>query len=527
MLAELIKIRFKRYFNFRDARSGNKAKKLIGFLVAVLFIYVAGVFMMMFGGMFGFLASLLIGSDDEWLYFTMIVILSFCLLLIIDVMLVYGEIYKAKDNELLMSLPIKSTDIVLSRLFVILMMSYLYEAVIFLPAFFVYHGFAVLPVFGYLAFVLEYLTVPLPAIALALIAAYGIALLNRVAGRFKNVIGAVFFIAVMGFYIRLTIKLGESIEYILAFGIGLIRDSVEVFPLLAIIGKAVSEGNIIDLLISLALCIIPFFVVFKILDRNFIRLATTKDRISRSGFRFGKVKSNHLMIAMIKREIRHYCGNFMVMMNAMSGILVEILLIVYLIIDHDDLNILNTIGIPLMPVAVIAIGSMSSFNIISSVSISLEGRSIGIIKSLPLSEKAILFAKVLTHIVVSAPFSIVTSIVVSVVFGFDIIESLIVIFVPLIFVIFSALYGLVINLSRPRLDYLSDVALIKRSFSSTVTLFSLLAIYIFISLLYASVYDLVDPLIYIIIISLFFIFIDVMLIRFLSTWGVKRFNSIY
>ena len=122
MLAELIKIRYKRYFNFRDARSGNKAKKLIGFLVAVLFIYVAGVFMMMFGGMFGFLASLLIGSDDEWLYFTMIVILSFCLLLIIDVMLVYGEIYKAKDNELLMSLPIKSTDIVLSRLFVILNM---------------------------------------------------------------------------------------------------------------------------------------------------------------------------------------------------------------------------------------------------------------------------------------------------------------------------------------------------------------------------------------------------------------------
>lgn len=100
--------------------------------------YVAVVFGLMFGVMFNEILKPFSLIGYEWLYFGIMAILVVLLCFIGSVFVTQQEIYGAKDNELLLSMPIKTKDILLSRVFVLLIVNYLYEALIVIPGMIVY-----------------------------------------------------------------------------------------------------------------------------------------------------------------------------------------------------------------------------------------------------------------------------------------------------------------------------------------------------------------------------------------------------
>ena len=134
MLKSLIKIRLQGIF-MRTMRGSKKQKITAGkiFFMLAIFAYIAVVFGMMFGYMFNEILKPFTMIGYEWLYFGIMAILVVVLCFIGSVFTTQQEIYGAKDNELLLSMPIKTKDILLSRIFVILILNYLYEALVALP----------------------------------------------------------------------------------------------------------------------------------------------------------------------------------------------------------------------------------------------------------------------------------------------------------------------------------------------------------------------------------------------------------
>ena len=139
MLKTLIKIRLQGIL-LRQTTSSKKKGSSVGkfILYGLLFAYIGVVFIGMFGMMFYTVIEPLQMMGIEWLYFALMALFIVVFCFIGSIFLTHHEIYEAKDNELLLSMPIKNRDVLLSRVFTILILNYVYETLIALPAFYIY-----------------------------------------------------------------------------------------------------------------------------------------------------------------------------------------------------------------------------------------------------------------------------------------------------------------------------------------------------------------------------------------------------
>ena len=117
MLKSLIKIRLQGIF-MRSMKGSKKQKITAGKIVLMLFIlaYIALIFGTMFGYMFDQILKPFTMIGFEWLYFGIMAVLVVLLCFIGSVFTTQQEIYGAKDNELLLAMPIKTKDILLMKL---------------------------------------------------------------------------------------------------------------------------------------------------------------------------------------------------------------------------------------------------------------------------------------------------------------------------------------------------------------------------------------------------------------------------
>ena len=136
MLKTLIKKQFmelfKSYFISRKTGKGRSKAGVIGFfaLFAVLMLYIFGVFFVMCWG----LGTAFFPAGKDWLYFTMLAIVAVMLGTFGSVFNTYAGMYLAKDNDLLISMPIPPRTILLSRLVGVYGLALLYSGVVWLPA---------------------------------------------------------------------------------------------------------------------------------------------------------------------------------------------------------------------------------------------------------------------------------------------------------------------------------------------------------------------------------------------------------
>ena len=115
---------------------------------------------------------------------------------------------------------------------------------------------------------------------------------------------------------------------------------------------------------------------------------------------------------------------------------------------------------------------------ITSSSISLEGKTINITKSMPISEKDILKSKILLCYVIEIPFIIVSLIIFIIKFNPSLIYILSYVLLAIFSILFTSSLGLIANLKYPKMEYSSDVEVVKQSTSVMISVFSGMAIFI-------------------------------------------------
>lgn len=109
---------------------------------------------------------------------------------------------------------------------------------------------------------------------------------------------------------------------------------------------------------------------------------------------------------------------------------------------------------------------------ISAATISLEGKSLWIPKTIPVPVRTILMSKVLLNVVIALPATVIASVCVAIALPFTALERLLVVLIPALVAVFISLYGVVINLRFPKFDYINEVNVVKNSMSVVVCLFS-------------------------------------------------------
>ena len=132
MLSVLLKKQLTEIFrNYFYNPKTNKARSKAA--VAAYIVLFAVLMVVILGGMFTVLSA---GLD--WLYFALMALLATLLGAFGSVFNTYSGLYLAKDNDLLLSMPIPVNTLMASRLLGVYLMGLMYSGVVMLPAVIVY-----------------------------------------------------------------------------------------------------------------------------------------------------------------------------------------------------------------------------------------------------------------------------------------------------------------------------------------------------------------------------------------------------
>ena len=128
---------FRSYFYDAKKNKARSKASTIGFIVLYALLMVG-----ILGGMFTWLALSLCPAfaamQVSWLYFALMGGLGLCLGAFGSVFNTFSSLYLAKDNDLLLSLPIPVRALMASRLLGVYLMGLMYSATVTLPAVIVY-----------------------------------------------------------------------------------------------------------------------------------------------------------------------------------------------------------------------------------------------------------------------------------------------------------------------------------------------------------------------------------------------------
>ena len=305
MLSALLKKQLQEIFRsyFYNAKQGKARSRAstVGY-----FAFFAVLMVGVLGGMFTYLAHSLCApfaaAGMEWLYFTIMAMVAIVLGAFGSVFNTYSSLYLAKDNDLLLSMPIPVRTILLSRLLSVYLMGLLYSGVVLLPAMIVYWvTVSAAPAAlagGLLLFVLVTIFVLTLSCALGWVVA-------RISLKLKHrsitvVLTSLLFLGAYYFvYFKAQSFLSELVTNAAYYG-AQIRGKA--YPLY-LIGRA-GAGDGPAMAVVTAVVLVLFVLLFWLLSRSFLRIATASGSTVRRVYREKTAVQRGAGTALLARELR-------------------------------------------------------------------------------------------------------------------------------------------------------------------------------------------------------------------------------
>lgn len=462
---------FRTYFvNMKTGKPRSKAG------IAGMFIFFTALMLVLCGTFFGM--SYLVGDqlfamDMDWLYYVLLGLLSILLGTFGSVFSTYSTLYMAKDNELLLSMPIPPAKILFTRMTLVYGLSLLYSGCVWLPA--CVCGW----IFGSVsALAVVYQLVLLLVIALFVSVVTCVLgwLVALVASRIKNKSMAVVIASLVffcGYYyvcfnmMNLIQKLLMNVE---ALGEGIRRWVNVIYQL----GWA-AAGSTSSMLIFTGVTLVLFGLCYVVLSGTFLRITT---RTQGSKKRTGKVsvKWSGVSAALRKRELRRFVSSPTYVLNAGMGIVLLLLLSAFALVKKDAMDVmLAAVGeiapfaASVLPMAIVVpVGFCVGMNFISTPSVSLEGKTLWILHSLPVTGRQVLRAKLGLHILLN----LVPMLLAVAVLGWCLgLSGWTVGLCGLFFVMYNwffGAFGLMLGVLRPNLQWTSEAMVIKQGLNSFI-----------------------------------------------------------
>ncbi len=503
-----------------DKKSGSRRSRgkfvLFSLLYGFLFLYLAAMFFLMAYGICEPLSAMGYG----WLYFLIVSLIGIVFGVAGSVFNTYASLYVAKDNDLLLSLPISAPKILFARLSGVYVMGLVYELVVMIPSLIVWfvHGsynflgaiFSIL-----LPFVISFFVLTLSCVLGWVVALIAVRVKN------KSLVTVLLALAVLALYFVGYFKVYDMISNMLVDADQIANSAKSILYPFYQMGLA-AEGNALAMLIFTAIVGALFFVTYIILSRSFFKLAT-KNKSTHKVHRKENLKFGNSSLALFKKEARRFLASPTYILNCSLGSVFMIAAAVFLLVKSADVYSIASMlfvqspeTIPLL--VLLCVATIGSMNDITAPSVSLEGKNLWIIQSLPVSLYKALLAKLYLHLTLTIPPYLFLLTVAMAVLKIQIGYALLTLVCALLFALFMALFGLFMNLLAPNLNWTNEMIPIKQSLSVTVTLFGGWIVAAVFSLLYILVDGFISPLLYLIFLAVIFTCASL----FLFIWLKKR-----
>ncbi len=458
-----------------DQRNGKRRSLGSLLLYAILFLFAFGAMIALFYNVGRLSCRPLLDAGLGWLYFSAIGMTAILLGLIISIFTTYSGIYNAKDNDLLFSLPIPPRHILLTRMAGSYFLGLLFEAMVLVPAYIAYWQTGGVTVTGALFALPLLLLSGLLSLTLGCWLGWVVAAIARHFQRktlITTVISLFFLAAYFYLYSRGTNALMDGFMVHMEQIGGQIRSSF--YPIYQL-GLAF-EGEPLPMLLFSGVVLLLFFGTYAAMSRSILRIATTqKGGLKRKQYSEQQVASaGSPNGALLRKEFRRLTSSTTYMMNGALGTFMMPVAAVLLLIKADTLQEFAT----LFPADYLSLGLaaaialLCTINMVSGSAINMEGKSLWIVRSLPVSGWQILKAKWKLHMIITIIPATLCCIAAGIAFRIHPLLVLLIFLFATGFCGFSAALGLAINLLKPNLNWTNETAAVKQNFGSMVCMYA-------------------------------------------------------
>lgn len=476
-LFKLLKVNFINNFGLNafiikdDKKQKKKAlgKLMVALMVPIVFIYISSVYSMLLADMLKEVGAM------EILILLGIIGSSFSVLFT-SVYKAQGSLFASKDFDMLMSLPISDRVIFTSKVIDLLSLNWIFTACVIIPPFFIYFmnngenlvGFIVMTI---IAIVL------LPLIPI-IIGSLGAFIISYFASRFKyknliSILGSTIIFLIVFLF---SFKIQDLFKSLAENSNNMIEILGVIYPPSIYLVKALVNNNIIEFLKFAGISIVPFIIFIILFSRQFKKINSKlgENFKKEENFKVSKLETNGQLKALYLKELKGYFSIPIYVLNTAFGmILLLVGSIAIFFVDESKIAMIlgfpgmaSKIGLLVLALMIFCIGLSST----TPASISIEGKNLWVLKSLPIGEKDIFLSKILVCLTITVPAVIVANILFAIGLKFLIIDILWNLILSLIYCILSAVIGIIINLYLPKLQWSSPTVVVKQSASVLVNM---------------------------------------------------------
>ena len=532
MLKVLLKKQIAEVFRsyFYDAKKNKMRSKAA---IAGWIIFFVVVMVGVLGGMFTMLSLTLCGAltelDMGWLYFLLMSGIAILLGAFGSVFNTYAGLYLAKDNDLLLSLPIPVKTIMASRLLNVYLMGAMYAVTVLIPALIVYWIVAGVTAGRVICGLLLLLIATVIVLLLSCLLGWVVA---RISLKLKNksfitvIVALLFIAAYYFFYFKANLLIQDLIRNAGVYG-AKIKGAAYGLYLFGRIG----EGDWLAAAIFLALTALISLLIWRVLSSSFVKIATSAGNVEKKRYVEKTAKERGAFAAFFAKELGRFTSSANYMLNTGLGILVLPAIGVLLLVKGRELCAAlgevfaarpGTAAILLCTALFMAL----SMNDMAAPSVSMEGKSLWIPQSLPVEPKTVLRAKAAMHLVLTAIPMLIAAVCTALVVEETLAVRLLLVAASLACTAFTSLGCTAVGLKMPLLNWTSEIAPIKQSGAVLIAIFGLWGLTVVFAGLYLLVGYRLGAALYLLTWTALFTGASLLLLRWLDTKGADDFMAL-
>ena len=458
---------FRRRNPSRSGKSGGKGK-LSGKSTMIIMIVAALYLVAMFTFFSVGLCQKLMAVELDWLYYLICSGAAIIFGTFGSVFSTSFTLYMAKDNDLLLSMPIPIRDVIISRLFSVYIMSLLYSGLITIPSVVVgliLGGFSFSRLLGGLILVV---LISLIVTGLSCLLGWVVAKLSQ---RLKNrsfltvLIALLFFGLYYYVYFRIMDRVQDLLEAVIRIG-GEIRSSAYFLYIFGLIGN----GSWLGMACWTGVVLLALGLIWLILKKTFLSISTATPTPKRAVYKEKESRQGSVSYALYRKEWYRFTTSANYMLNCGMPLLLLLGAGAFMLIKGRKMILMMSVVLAqvpgTIPVILCAVCCMLGGMVdISTPSVSLEGSTIWQLQCLPVTSWKVLRAKLMLHLSLIAFPTLFCSVVMMLLApaGTTLIQRILIPIISILNAVFFAQYGLYLGLKLPNLSWTNEIIPIKQS----------------------------------------------------------------